>query len=160
MRICKSCKTEKELGEFVKHKECRNGYSYTCKNCKILKQRISREINCNIHTKTYEKTINGFLMRTYRNMKSRIAGIQKKKAKLYAGKEILDKSEFYQYSLNNENFKSLYNNWILANYDRKLTPSIDRIDSKYGYTLENIQWLTHSENSRKASLYRHYEQNT
>jgi hypothetical protein len=33
--------------------------------------------------KKYEKTPKGYLMRTYRNMKSRVLGIQHKKAHIY-----------------------------------------------------------------------------
>jgi len=44
--------------------------------------------NGNAITHKYEKTKNGFLMRVYRNMRSRIAGVQKEKFHLYAGKNI------------------------------------------------------------------------
>lgn len=105
--------------------------------------------------KQYEKTINGFLMRKYRNMKSRISGIQKSKFHLYKGKDLLDKQEFYKWSLNNKQFLKLYNNWVKNNYNRKLCPSVDRIDSKQGYHLSNMEWITHSENSSRGSLNRH-----
>ena len=36
------------------------------------KQRLSRKLNNNLHTKKYEKTKKGFLVRLYRNMLSRV----------------------------------------------------------------------------------------
>lgn len=105
--------------------------------------------------KKYEKTINGFLMRTYRNMKSRVTGIQKLKAHLYLGKELLPKEDFYNWSKNNLQFQNLYKNWVINNYDQKLSPSINRIDPNIGYRLDNIEWITHSMNSKLGTLSRY-----
>ena len=102
--------------------------------------------------KKYEKTLKGLLMRTYRNMKSRVLGIQYKKAHLYKGLELLDKQEFYAWSLSNTEYNSLFDLWSKSGYDRKLTPSIDRIDSSKGYNKENMRWITHSENSRQGVI--------
>ena len=105
----------------------------------------------NADSKRYEKTPQGFLMRCYRNMKSRVSGVQKKRAHLYLGKEILPKDEFYRWALNNQQFLILFHFWTMWNYNQKLTPTVNRIDSKKGYTLDNMEWLTHSENSRLTS---------
>lgn len=113
-----------------------------------------RKLNNNANTKKYEKTKNGFLVRTYRNMKSRVEGVQKLKAHLYVGKELLSKIEFYNFSLNDSNFHKLFLEWESSNYSRKLTPSIDREISTEGYNLKNIRWITHSENSRLGALSR------
>ena len=102
----------------------------------------------NIDSKKYEKTENGFLMRAYRNMKSRVSGIQKLKAHLYSGKSILEKELFYKWSKTNKTFIKLFKDWQSKNYDRKLTPSVNRINSEKGYDLDNMEWITHSENSR------------
>lgn len=104
--------------------------------------------------KKYEKTIDGFLMRGYRNMLSRVKGIQKLKAHLYLGKEILSKESFYKWANESKEFHKLYTNWTLNGYERKLTPSVDRIDSSKGYELDNMRWITHSENSRLGAINR------
>lgn len=119
------------------------------------KQRIYREKTKNSVTKKYEKTVSGFLMRTYRNMKSRVTGIQFKKAHLYLGKELLSKEDFYNIAKSSKEFNNLFVNWENSGYDRRLTPSVDRIDSSKGYTKDNIRFITHSENSRLGSLKRH-----
>lgn len=114
-------------------------------------QREQRALNGNLHTKRYEKTDKGFLVRTYRNMLSRVNGVTKKKNHLYLGLEILDKETFYKWSLDNDDFKELFTYWIMTNHERKYTPSIDRIDSKKGYTIDNIQWITFSENCKRGA---------
>ena len=116
------------------------------------KQRERRKKNGNLATHKYEKTINGFLMRIYRNMKSRINGIQKIKYHLYAGKDLLDKKLFYKWAKDSKDFHILYKYWVLNNYNQKLTPSVDRINSSEGYHISNMEWVTNSENSRRGSL--------
>lgn len=83
-------------------------------------------------------------------MKSRVEGVQKAKFYLYEGKELLSKEEFYCWAKSNPAFWSLFSEWTQSGYDQKFTPSVDRIDSSKGYTLANIQWLTHQQNSAKA----------
>lgn len=120
----------------------------------LARQRELRKLTGNILTKRYEKTPKGFLMRSYRNMQSRVQGIQKRKYHLYQGKELLPREDFYSWSLNSDEFKTLFNEWESSGYDRKLTPSVDRINPTKGYSLDNMEWVTHSENSRRGGYWR------
>ena len=120
----------------------------------LASQRKRRKETGNIVTKRYEKTPKGFLMRLYRNMQSRVTGVQKAKIHLYLGKSLLPRDDFYEWSLGSDVFNKLFNEWELSNYDRKLTPSVDRIDSDLGYELTNMEWVTHSENSRRGNVSR------
>ncbi|QDP62365.1 MAG: hypothetical protein Unbinned8472contig1000_65 [Prokaryotic dsDNA virus sp.] len=113
-------------------------------------QRERRRLNGNKATKLYEKTKKGFLMRLYRNMKSRVTGIQREKYYLYKGKELLPKDVFYDWALNSEDFHTLFQIWEDSEYDRKLTPSVDRVDSEKGYITSNMEWVTHAENSGRS----------
>lgn len=153
-RQCKVCGEYKELELFTKHRECVGGRSHTCLACKNFRQREQRSSTNNASTKKYEKTLNGYIMRTYRNMLSRVRGILKNKRHLYDGLEILDKEEFYSWSMAS-NFPVLMADYEKGGYDMKLAPSIDRIDSSLGYTVGNIRWITHSENSSLGSLSSH-----
>lgn len=123
----------------------------TNKEIKNQKQREYRQKNGNAETKKYEKTKNGFLMRLYRNMQSRIQGIQKEKFHLYEGKTLVEREVFYDWAKNNSTFHSLFDDYEKSNYDRKLAPSVDRINSKLGYELSNMEFITHSENSRRGA---------
>lgn len=121
---------------------------------KLEKQRAYRRRTNNIVTKRYEKTPNGFLMRLYCNMQSRVNGVQYLKAHLYAGKSLIDRETFYDWAKNSQDFWTLYQAWTDSNYTRKLTPSVDRIDASRGYELDNMEWVTHSENSRRGGLHK------
>lgn len=100
----------------------------------------------------YWRTINGKLMATYNNMNRRVRGYVK--PEIYLGLGLLDRGEFYKWSKSDRDFNKLYNDWVKSDYDRKLSPSIDRIDSCDGYVLGNMRWITHSENSRLGSINR------
>lgn len=118
-------------------------------------QKAYRKANGNLHTKKYEKTPNGFLMRLYRNMKSRVEGIQWKKKHLYEGKELIPKEEFYDWALSHPKFWELFREYEQSQYDRKLAPSPDRVDSTKGYLPDNMEWVTMVENSRRGAVSRH-----
>lgn len=114
---------------------------------RLIYQRQYRLNNKNACTVKYERTKKGKLVRTYRNMESRVKGIAKNKAHLYKNLPILEREDFYEWALNDETYNKLHSDWVASNYCRKLSPSIDRVDAEKGYTMENIRWLTHSENS-------------
>lgn len=127
----------------------------TCKECQRKRENYVRRKNRrrgkDTYTEKYEKTKKGFLVRKYRNMKSRVLGIQKLKAHLYKGKELLPKQEFYDWAFDSPEFHKLFKEWEISNYDRKLCPTVNRINPAEGYYLENMEWLTHSENSALAN---------
>ncbi len=83
----------------------------------------------------------------YHNMRGRVFGIQKEKAHLYKGLELMGRREFYVWALTSPTYKRLFAAWVKAGYSRALTPSVNRVDSKKGYVAGNIEWVTHSENS-------------
>lgn len=98
----------------------------------------------------YERTTpNGFLMRVYRNMQSRVVGIQKREAKFYHGLPLLPKPVFMAWTWAQEDFWTLWHAWQASGRVRRLVPSIDRINVHKGYTLDNMQWVPGHENSRR-----------
>jgi hypothetical protein len=120
-----------------------------------LRQREYRKRTGNANTNKYEKTLNGFLVRKYRNMQSRVCGVQKKKAHLYKNLYLLPREDFYKWAKESKTLTKLFIEWKESNYDRKLCPSVDRINSKLGYELSNMRWITHSENSKLGNLSRY-----
>lgn len=118
---------------------------------KLRKQREDRKANNNAWTKKYEKSKRGFLMRLYRNMKSRIEGVQKTKAHLYDGKSLLSKEEFYKWAINSSEFHRLFGEYEQSGYLRSLSPSADRVDSSRGYSTDNMEWVTMSVNSSRGA---------
>ncbi len=154
-KMCKTCKITKSLNAFPKHPECLDGHKGVCKVCTYEQQKNRTKLNGNLACKTYSKTVKGYLVRTYVNMRGRVTGLLKKKAHLYKGKDILTKEEFYEWSLNSEEFKYLFEEYLLSGFEPKKAPSIDRIDSTRGYSIDNIRWITHSENSRLGAISKH-----
>lgn len=119
---------------------------YMDKETYNARQRERRRANGNAPCKKYEKTKAGFLMRLYRNMQSRVNGIQWRKFHLYEGKDLLPREDFYQWANTSEKFHELFAAWELSSHDRRITPSVDRIDSDRGYTLDNMRWVPFHEN--------------
>lgn len=115
------------------------------------KQRERRLKTGNANTKKYEKTKNGFLMRAYRNMQSRVEGIQWRKQHLYSGKEIISREVFYDWSKSSPDFHTLFDEWEKSGYQRRITPSVDRIDSSIGYAIANMRWVPFHENCRNIN---------
>ncbi len=159
LKLCKTCNIEKDLTLFIKSSESKNGYGGRCKECSNAKQREDRKKSGDQATKRYEKTKGGYLMRSYRNMLSRVSGVQVKKAHLYEGLDILTKEEFYNWSINDETFNSLFDGYQESDYDMRLAPSVDREDSSLGYNLDNMRWLHHWRNSQLGALSKHNKEN-
>lgn len=95
--------------------------------------------------KRYYRTKNGLLTNIYSNQKSnsKLAG---RKVPLYSKKEL------GEWLFNQINFETLFNNWINDNYSKNSCPSIDRIDNKKCYTIDNIQLMTWGENYKKGRI--------
>lgn len=146
--VCSCCDVEKSVDVFPKK------HGRICQECKNTKQRERRKATGDQATKRYEKTKNGYLMRSYRNMLSRVTGVQSKKAHLYEGLDILSKEEFYAWSINDETFNSLFDEYEKSDWEMRLAPSVDREDSALGYNLENMRWLPHWRNSQLGNISR------
>jgi hypothetical protein len=140
---------EKAYRQTAKRKSYKRNYE-AGEKYKAWRRKYRKRIG-NGDSHRYEKTPNGFLMRLYRNMQSRVTGVQKLKSHLYKGKELILREVFYEWAKSNETFWLMFRTWTESGYDRKLTPTVNRKNPKIGYRLDNIEWLTHSENSRLTS---------
>lgn len=145
-KVCSCCDIEKSIDVFPKK------HGRICQECRNAKQRERRKATGDQATKRYEKTKNGYLMRSYRNMLSRVTGVQYKKAHLYQGLDILTKEEFYEWSINDPVFNILFEEYEKLEYDMRFAPSVDRKDSSLGYTLDNMRWLPHWRNSQLGNI--------
>ena len=75
-----------------------------------------------------------------------------KKLYFVTGKEFLSKDEWIKWCYEEKNYKKfmkLYSKWVEGDFSEKLNPSIDRINSKIGYLVGNLQWLSKSDNCKK-----------
>jgi len=86
----------------------------------------------------------------YSGMRRRVLGMNSHSNLI--GKKLLSKEEFFRWVFKKESkkeFMRLYNNWTSSGYQRKFSPSIDRINNKLGYVIGNMRWITQQENSHK-----------
>jgi hypothetical protein len=153
MKTCRKCGLELPLTMFVKHPTTADKRQNHCKPCRNAWAReYLKDISSDI-AKKYKQTKTGFLVRLYRNMKSRISGVQKAKFHLYKGKELLPRQEFYDWASSCEDFHRLFAQYEQSGFDRQKAPSVDRIDTNHGYLISNMRWMTHKENSALGGLH-------
>lgn len=140
MKSCNTCRKQLPLTEFRIRKENRSSrygsrgpYSYHLSECK----QCEREKDS-----AYRKTIPGLI--------SNIYGHQKEASNRRGhSKPQYSKSELSEWILSHHNFQSLYDNWVASDYDKNLSPSVDRLDDRIGYNFNNIQLITFEENNSK-----------
>jgi hypothetical protein len=96
-------------------------------------------------------TMSGFLGNLYSKMNQRVQGRCTSNPHLYVGLPILPKDVFMTWAKNHPDFLNLYKQWFSSGFDIRLTPSINRMNSKNGYLLNNIEWMTFAQNSGLAA---------
>jgi hypothetical protein len=90
--------------------------------------------------------------RRYAHMKARQEGRATHQSSGALGKPICTYEEFEAWCIdftNLQEFLTLYFEWALNGFNRWDSPSIDRKDPKKGYTVDNLQWLSFSDNCIK-----------
>jgi len=134
MKVCKVCNIEKPLSEFGKRLTMKDGYKSECKKC------------LNIQSTKDQRSKKGLFSRIYGHQleSSRKRGHPQP---LYNLDELRNKY------IDTELFNSLYIEWVNSGYDKKKTPSFDRLDNTKGYSFENIQLVTWGKNNKLGSIY-------
>lgn len=93
------------------------------------------------NTRRYRKTAKGVLTNSYSHQRSR-RHVEYSLA------------EFHEKAFCSNRFQRLYAEWVKSGYQHHLIPTVDRINSKKGYTLDNIQFLTWEDNRYKQRMER------
>ena len=118
------------------------------------KDRLENPDKHKVNHRKARKSLRGYLVEKHYAITRRCKGFEKKKSHLYDGLYFVSKDVFLDWAINNKDYIDLYDNYVLSNYDNKLAPSIDRLDSNKGYIISNMRFITHSENSRLGSISR------
>ncbi len=154
MKICFKCKKEKEYTEFYHHPQMGDGFLGKCKECTKLDTK-GRSLEKSVEIKQYDKlryrtNFNRIKAHKYRGIVNRCTGGHKNRTYYVEGMPYLSWQEYEDWWLDNvQDFEYCYSVWKRSGFKNKFAPSIDRIDSKKGYTPENMQWLTFSVNCQK-----------
>lgn len=101
--------------------------------------------------------LRGRLTATYAGIRSRCLGKGTRGDRIYKGLAFCERGPFLVWATADERYSKLFYIWKEKGFPRKLAPSIDRIDNKRGYELDNLQWLTREDNGRKAAIGYHHE---
>lgn len=64
-----------------------------------------------------------------------------------------DLYSLYWWCIQQSRFNYLYRKWVKSGYIPALRPTVDRIDSKKSYTMDNLQILTRRQNETKGGKY-------
>lgn len=95
------------------------------------------------------KTRPSFYLGTcYSEMSRRVKTYDPKRPN-YFGKKKCTREEFINRFIDDNIFLELYKGWQKSNYERGEAPSIDRINDKGDYTLDNLQFIKHRKNAKK-----------
>jgi hypothetical protein len=134
MKLCGHCKVAKDESEFFHSSKYSDGLQHWCKECQ-RQARSGREVHRN-HGGSQTP-----LYRHWKSMRWRCSPANQRHRKWYFDRGIGVCSEWDVW----ETFRV----WALANgYVDGLT--LDRVDNDQGYAPGNCQWITLSENVRKA----------
>lgn len=93
----------------------------------------------------YRREKDGRIARLWYNMNERSI----KDGYPYSKGEVVSKEDFLEFAKNSKEYNEMYDAWKESNFEYGLAPTIDRINSKGPYSLENLQFLTFAENARK-----------
>jgi len=94
----------------------------------------------------YKTDFNKFIPHLHRGMRQRINGKY-----TYTGREICSKDDFFEFAKQNKYLRHSFDRWVESGNYLWLRPTVDRIDNVKGYTLDNIQFMTHYENTCKQT---------
>lgn len=130
MKKCNVCKKEKKLIEFWARKTSKDLLRGACIKCESKR------------SKQFYRTIEGVILTIYSSQRASTIKRGHQKVKY-------TKSELSDWLMCKRVFIELYNNWVKNGYKPRLKPSVDRIDSKKGYSFDNIQLTTWGENRKR-----------
>ena len=154
MKKCFKCQEEKPTTEYYRHPQMGDGFLGKCKECTKADVK-GRGIREQEKIKEYDKlryrtNFERIKAHKYKGIVNRCTGGHKNRTYHVEGMPYLSWEEYQNWWTKNLiHFNHCYSIWVGSDYKNKFAPSIDRIDSKKGYTPENMQWLTFSINCSK-----------
>ena len=155
VKKCIKCLKSLPFESFYDDIRTSDGKRNTCKSCFNANQRFYRIKNIGRVNRWNEKSYlkrrenkREFLKFSYQRIKDRVS--DHKKYPTYRDRNLsFTVDEFFLFAVGNKNFLKLHDKYVKNNFDFNFTPTVDRIDNNLGYDINNIQFLTRSQNMKK-----------
>lgn len=146
MKNCTKCKKVREDKDFYADKRTKNGLYSACKYCHASARTTSKD---RVTLVRYFPTISAVTDYYFGSLLSRI-----KTSPLYSNiRCLMSKDDFKKFVEKNwDNYMAIHDLWRKSDYTRKFSPCLDRINPKGHYELNNIRFITISENTRRGLL--------
>ena len=146
LKTCPKCGLPKPLDEFYRSDVSKDGRRSYCQDCEREWARQQHALS--------RVDLRYFVIDKYNDkLARRVSGTKGGNTlKSYIGLPICSKAEFVEWSLAQPELTVMFDSWVAAEWPRRLCPSIDRLNSTLGYTLDpmNLQWITWSENASRS----------
>jgi len=123
---CYTCSRTKSTIEFHTNKAKKDGLNHDCKECTLHKQR----------------SYSALPYRMYSNQ------IEHSKTRGHPRPEYT-RQEFKLWVTTQGKYNKLYEQYKASDYDKRLVPSVDRLDPMQGYNFSNIELVTFIENMKR-----------
>ena len=128
---CTSCTQIKDISEFNKVKNYKDGLQYVCRKCEKLRRTA------------YHRTKKGLVNRIYSSQKGN------SKQRGHRPPEYT-KQELKEWLFSQTLFHELFLEWKQSGYLKRLTPSVDRKHDYIHYCMKNVQLMSWGENNAKG----------
>lgn len=141
-QCCRECKKMLSMTHFHKNRKL-------CKKCYDIQQT------------TRKRTLRGRVLEAYHFIRRVSEGRFSKPPKMWTqinGEKsinIPEKEEFIKWALNYPELHQIHRDWVKSNYSTRLTPTLCRIDPRFGYELTNLCWLTKTDVSPELTTFIH-----
>jgi hypothetical protein len=153
LKKCCVCKEILSVENCYTSKINKSGLSSLCIKCDNIKSKEYhqvRKIKNSLHWQKVRDSrkydLKAMAYSLYKGLYYRVHGFDRPS---YKGLPYPSLKDFYDYALNSETLKYLMTQWQNNNFEPRYTPTVDRIINAKGYVIDNIQFLSKSDNSKK-----------
>ncbi len=138
MKKCSLCKKTKLKTKYGKRKIAKDGLNSQCNKCRQKS------------TQKWKRTKEGIISVIYSNQKTH------SKSRGHRPPEYT-KEELTEWLYSQKEFHEIHKEWAEGGYNKRLTPSVDRLIDTVHYCFGNIQLLTWRENNIKDNAGRYQD---